>query len=106
MRNNLDGTWTDVTRSSGLPPQVASRRAVAGDFDRDGDTDLVLARATGGLLLLDNLRGGRFSVKSAGLPAEGHGPVTRARAAVGRRLIAMGSALVVDEPVQRYRAAG
>ena len=71
MRNNLDGTWTDVTRSSGLPPQVASRRAVAGDFDRDGDTDLVLARSTGGLLLLDNLRGGRFAVKSAGLPAEG-----------------------------------
>src|SRR6185436_826288 len=23
MRNNLDGTWTDVTRSSGLPPHVA-----------------------------------------------------------------------------------
>jgi len=71
MRNNLDGTWTDVTRSSGLPPGIASRRAVVGDFDRDGDPDLVLVLAGGGLLLLDNLRGGRFAVKSAGLPAEG-----------------------------------
>jgi hypothetical protein len=71
MRNNLDGTWTDATRSAGLPQQLASRRAVAGDLDRDGDTDLVVARKTGGLLLLDNLRGGRFAVKPASLPAEG-----------------------------------
>jgi hypothetical protein len=48
----------------------------------------------------------RSDARMAGLPAEGHGPVTRARAAVGRRLIAVGSALVVDEPVQRHRAAG
>jgi tetratricopeptide (TPR) repeat protein len=71
MRNNLDGTWADVTRSAGLPEQLASRRAVAGDFDRDGDSDLVLARRTGGLLLLDNLRGGRLAVKAASLPTEG-----------------------------------
>jgi hypothetical protein len=48
----------------------------------------------------------RSDARMAGLPAEGHGPVTRARAAVGRRLIAVGSALVVDEPAQRHRAAG
>jgi tetratricopeptide (TPR) repeat protein len=71
MRNNLDGTWRDATRSAGLSEQLASRRAAAGDFDRDGDTDLVLARRAGGLLLLDNLRGGRFAVKPASLPAEG-----------------------------------
>jgi len=68
MRNNLDGTWTDATRGSGLPQGVATRRAVAGDFDRDGDADLLLL-ARGGLVLADNLRGGRFEVKAAGLPA-------------------------------------
>ena len=69
LRNNLDGTWTDVT--AGLPPQTASRAAVAADFDRDGDPDLVLVRARGGLALLDNLRGGRLAEREAGLPRSG-----------------------------------
>ncbi|HTD53072.1 MAG TPA: VCBS repeat-containing protein, partial [Thermoanaerobaculia bacterium] len=69
-RNNLDGTWTDVTATA-LPPGVASRALCAADFDRDGDVDLVLARASGGLLLLDNLRGGRFAEREAGLPKSG-----------------------------------
>jgi hypothetical protein len=46
----------------------------------------------------------RSSARTAGVSVESHGPVTRARAAVGRRLIALGSALVVDEPVRRHRA--
>lgn len=71
MRNNLDGTWADVTASAGFPEGLASKAAVADDFDRDGDMDLAVAVARGGLLLLDNLRGGRFSPKTAGLPAEG-----------------------------------
>src|SRR5262249_5012210 len=70
MRNNLDGTWTDVTGVA-LPKGTASIWAAAADFDRDGDTDLVLARADGGLLLLDNLRGGRFAPRDAGLPKDG-----------------------------------
>ncbi|MEO8348120.1 MAG: VCBS repeat-containing protein, partial [Acidobacteriota bacterium] len=69
MRNNLDGTWTDATRGGGLPLALASRKAVAGDFDRDGDADLLLVRANG-LALADNLRGGRFAIKAAGLPVE------------------------------------
>jgi tetratricopeptide (TPR) repeat protein len=71
LRNNLDGTWADATRSTGLPQPHASRRAIPGDFDRDGDSDLVLVRTGGGLLLLDNLRAGRFAVKPAGLPGQG-----------------------------------
>lgn len=77
MRNNLDGTWTDATRGSGLPPSLSTRRAVAGDFDRDGDPDLLLVRANG-LAVGDNLRGGRFAVKAAGLPSD---PNVRAAAA-------------------------
>ena len=70
LRNNLDGTWTDVTASA-LPAGIASRCAVSDDFDRDGDPDLVLAAAGVGLVLLDNLRGGRLAEKPAGLPRSG-----------------------------------
>jgi tetratricopeptide (TPR) repeat protein len=71
LRNNLDGTWTDVTASA-LPAGLASRWAAAADFDRDGDPDLVLASSGGGLLLLDNLRGGRLAEKPASLPRTGN----------------------------------
>jgi tetratricopeptide (TPR) repeat protein len=71
MRNNLDGTWLDVTRAAGVPASLASAGAAAGDFDRDGDPDLVVLRSSGGLVLLDNLRGGRFAEKTAGLPKDG-----------------------------------
>ncbi len=70
LRNNLDGTWSDVTATA-LPAGTASRDAAAADFDRDGDMDLVLVRAAGGLTLLDNLRGGRLREREAGLPASG-----------------------------------
>ena len=71
LRNNLDGTFADVTEASGLPRGVASRQAVAADFDRDGDIDLLLAPVGGGLALYDNLRGGRLARRTAGLPAAG-----------------------------------
>src|SRR5262249_11037078 len=38
-------------------------------FDRDGDPGLWLLLKDGGMLLLDNLRGGRFAPRDAGLPA-------------------------------------
>ncbi len=71
LRNNLDGTWTDVTAISGIAPRAASRLAVAADFDRDGDVDLLLARPEGGFELYDNLRGGRLAARDSGLPKAG-----------------------------------
>lgn len=71
LRNNLDGTWTDVTAASGLPPLGRSLLAVAADFDRDGDPDLLLARPEGGFALFDNRRGGRFAAREASLPKTG-----------------------------------
>ncbi len=70
LRNNLDGTWTDATKTA-LPAGGSSRFAAAADFDRDGDPDLALVSSGGGLLLLDNLRGGRFAGKPGGLPRTG-----------------------------------
>ena len=72
LRNNLDGTFTDVTEAAGLPKGVASRAAVAADFDRDGDIDLLVAPAGGGFALYDNLRGGRLARRDAGLPGRGN----------------------------------
>jgi len=71
LRNNLDGTWTDVTAASGLAPGTRSLLAVAADFDRDGDVDLLLARPEGGFVLYDNLRGGRLAARESGLPKSG-----------------------------------
>ncbi|MEE9131366.1 MAG: CRTAC1 family protein [Phycisphaerales bacterium] len=43
LRNNVDGTFTDVTRHAGLAePARPTQTAVWGDFDNDGDLDLYI----------------------------------------------------------------
>ncbi len=59
LRNNLDGTFTDVTAKTG-DAAFQSRKAVASDVDRDGDLDLVAIDAKGDLVLRLNLRQGVF----------------------------------------------
>ncbi len=59
LRNNLDGTWADVTAKTG-DAAFRSRRAVASDVDRDGDLDLVTIDAKGDVVLRVNLRQGVF----------------------------------------------
>ncbi|HEY3349801.1 MAG TPA: FG-GAP-like repeat-containing protein, partial [Thermoanaerobaculia bacterium] len=59
LRNNLDGTWTDVTAKTG-DAAFQSKKAVASDVDRDGDLDLVAIDAKGDLVLRVNLRQGVF----------------------------------------------
>ena len=59
LRNNLDGTFTDVTARTG-DAAFHSKKAVASDVDRDGDLDLVAIDAKGELVLRLNLRQGVF----------------------------------------------
>ncbi len=59
LRNNLDGTFTDVTAKTG-DAKFTSKRVVASDVDRDGDPDLVAIDAKGDVILRLNLRQGVF----------------------------------------------
>lgn len=42
FRNNRDGTFTDVTRNSGLDIQMQGMGMAAGDYNNDGKTDLYI----------------------------------------------------------------
>ena len=59
LRNNLEGTFTDVTAKTG-DAKFTSRKTVVSDVDRDGDPDLVTIDAKGDLVLRLNLRQGVF----------------------------------------------
>ncbi len=70
--NNHDGTFTDVTRASGLAKEMYGLGCAVGDFDNDGRDDVYIT-ALGGNYLFHNLGGGRFAdvtakarVKNAG----------------------------------------
>jgi len=58
-RNNRNGTFTDVSKGSGLDVQVYGMGAAAGDYDNDGRMDLYLT-ALEGDRLFHNLGGGKF----------------------------------------------
>ena len=58
-RNNHDGTFTDITRGSGLDVEMYGLGGAAADFDNDGKVDLYIA-ALGGNHLFRNT-GGKFT---------------------------------------------
>jgi hypothetical protein len=66
LRNNMDGSWTDVTTETGDAKFSSSRVAVE-DLDRDGDLDLVTVTPAGKLLWRSNLRQGRFETIDLGV---------------------------------------
>ena len=76
FRNNGDGTFTDVSESSGI---AASRGAAMGtvcaDYDDDGDSDIVVANDVGGNFLYQNDGSGRFQEVGllSGIAYDGNG---------------------------------
>jgi tetratricopeptide (TPR) repeat protein len=63
LRNNCDGTFTDVTRESGLAasPPRASQSAVWADIDNDGNLDLFIANENAPAQLFRNNGDGTFT---------------------------------------------
>jgi len=61
-RNRGDGTFEDITESSGVGLLENTACAIFADFDNDGREDLIAVRANGPLLFL-NQGGGKFRLK-------------------------------------------
>ena len=61
-RNRGDGTFEDITVASGVGLLENTACAIFADFDRDGRQDLIVVRANGPLLFL-NQGGGKFRLK-------------------------------------------
>ncbi|HXZ80716.1 MAG TPA: FG-GAP-like repeat-containing protein [Terriglobales bacterium] len=60
LRNNCDGTFTDVTREAGLAEPMASQTAVWADIDNDGFLDLFIGNEQGPSRLYRNKGDGTF----------------------------------------------
>ena len=60
LRNNGNGTFTDVTREAGLLTPVNSNSAAWADYDNDGHLDLFVCCETGRNLLYHNRGDGTF----------------------------------------------
>ncbi len=69
LRNNCDGTFTDVTAASGLAAPTTTQTAVWTDVDNDGFLDLFVGVENGPAQLFRNKRDGTFEdiAKAAGV---------------------------------------
>jgi hypothetical protein len=63
-RNNTNGTFTDITRASGLAVEMYGLGVAAADFDNDGDADLYVT-GLGSSRLFRNDGGARFTDQTA-----------------------------------------
>ena len=74
-QNNRDGRFTDVSQRTDLGADIGmnSLQAAIGDFDEDGDIDVVLANRAGPMRLYTNLRQGHFQEIGREAGATGHG---------------------------------
>jgi hypothetical protein len=71
LRNNGDGTFTDVTREAGLMDPVNSNCATWADFDNDGHLDLFICNETGPNRLYRNRGDGTFEEVAAKAGVQG-----------------------------------
>ena len=69
LRNNCNGTFTDVTEAAGLAAPIASQTAVWTDIDNDGFLDLFIGNEQGPSRLYHNKGDGTFEdiAQSAGV---------------------------------------
>ena len=68
QRNNGDGSFTDVTLQTFLPPETqGALDAAFGDFDDDGDVDIFAVNGASGTTLYTNLRQGKMRAVTDGL---------------------------------------
>lgn len=75
-RNNGDGTFTDITAAAGLGELTgAGMGTICGDYDNDGDTDILVANDMSPNFLLVNDGTGRFEDGGlmAGMAFDQHG---------------------------------
>ncbi|MEM8486622.1 MAG: FG-GAP-like repeat-containing protein [Bacteroidota bacterium] len=59
FHNNGDGTFADVTASSGFPTQFPARGTAIADYDRDGDMDIVQVNLNDRIILFENVTTGQ-----------------------------------------------
>lgn len=71
LKNNGNGTFSDVTESAGLATPVNSNSASWADYDNDGWLDLFIACETGPNLLYHSRKDGTF--EEVAIPARVHG---------------------------------
>jgi hypothetical protein len=73
LRNNRNGTFTDVTQQAGLMDPVNSNSATWADFDNDGHLDLFICNETGPNRLYRNRGDGTFEEVAATAGVQGKG---------------------------------
>src|ERR1019366_732097 len=89
-RNRGDGTFEDITESSGLGVLENTACALFADFNNDGRQDVIVVRASGPLLFL-NEGGGKFRQKTDAFQFANSPQGTFTSAAVGTTIATGGS---------------